>query len=81
MNQKLFKNKHINLEENIKKDLEKSFDLTYQDHKGKINLMWLNTKHKDFETMPLYNISDQFYNEKYCLSKMSSAPIPQNGQT
>ncbi len=78
-NPKIFPNEHYNLEENIKKDLEKSFDLTYQDHKGKINLMWLNTKHKDFSSTPLYSIQDNPYNEKYCLSKMSSAPLPQTG--
>ncbi|WP_072681335.1 sensor histidine kinase [Arcobacter sp. LA11] len=76
---KAFKNRHENLEENIKQDLQKSFDLTYKDHKGKINLIWINTRHEDVEDKPLYNSKDKPYNNKYCLSKMSSSDYPQTG--
>lgn len=79
-NPQRFVDEHTNLEERVKKDLEKSFDITYKDHKGKINIIWLNTKHKDFSTKPLYNLEDNTYNEKYCVSKMSSALLPQTGK-
>ena len=74
-----FKNEHNNLEEDIKKDLGKSFELTKKDHKGKINLIWINTKHENYAKKAIYNINDKTYNNKYCLSKMSSALIPQTG--
>jgi len=74
-----FEVKDINLESNIKNDLQKTFELTSKDHKGKINLIWINTKHKDYETKPLYDVNDENYNMKYCLSKMSSSSIPQTG--
>jgi len=75
----VFINKHNTLEEKIKKDLQKSFNLTYEDHKGKVNLIWINTKHKDYDSKPLYDIGDDTYNMKYCLSRISSSTIPQVG--
>ena len=74
-----FRSEHSNLEEKIKKDLQKSFQLTYKDHKGKINLIWINSKHKNYDSKPLYNYLDKTYNSKYCLSKMSSSNLPQTG--
>ena len=79
-NPQYFKNKHDNLEKDIKNDLQKTFELTKKDHKGKINLIWINTKHKDYSTKPLYKVSDKSYNMQYCVSKMSSVLIPQTGQ-
>ena len=75
----VFESKHISLESKIKKDLQNSFKLTRKDHKGKINLIWINKKHKGFEKEPLFNTKDKPFNEKYCLSKMSSLLIPQTG--
>ncbi|MBU3015824.1 hypothetical protein KO488_13735 [Poseidonibacter lekithochrous] len=75
----VFKNKHINLEEDIKNDLQKSFELSNKDHRGKINLIWVNSDYEKFANKPLYNINDNAYNDKYCLSKMSSSNYPQTG--
>lgn len=75
-----FKNAHDDLEEKIKDDLQKSFKLTYEDHKGKINLIWINTAHPLYKSQPLYHLNDKEYNEKYCLSRMSSASLPQTGE-
>ena len=76
---KLFRSNHYELEARIKDDLQKSFKLTSSDHKGKINLIWINAQHTFFETQPLYHFNDKYYNDKYCLSKMSSASYPQTG--
>lgn len=78
-NTNIFDNKYPDLESGLKKDLQKSFHLTNQDHKGKINLIWINTKNKDYLDKPLYSKTDKFYNNKYCLSRMSSSSIPQTG--
>lgn len=75
-----FKNKHDDLEKDIKNDLQKTFELTNKEHKGKINLIWINTNHKDYSTKALYEISDKSYNMQYCVSKMSSVLIPQTGK-
>ena len=74
-----FKSDHDSLEARIKSDLQKSFKLTYSDHKGKINLLWINMKNPNFSTQPLYESSDETYNKKYCMSKMSSSTFPQTG--
>lgn len=74
------KAEHGSLESRIKEDLQKSFQLTYDDHKGKINLLWINTKHQYYANQPLYHPNDKSFNEKYCLSKMSSANNPQTGR-
>lgn len=79
-NPKNLKNAHENLEKKVKEDLEKSFKLTQKGHKGKINLIWINTKTIDYEKKPLYNKTDNPYNPKYCISKMSSSDIPQVGR-
>jgi len=75
----VFKNKHINLEEDIKNDLQKSFELSHKDHRGKINLIWVNSNYEQFDNKPLYDTNDNAYNNKYCLSKMSSSNYPQTG--
>lgn len=75
----IFKDKHEDLEVMVKEDLQKSFKLTYKDHKGKINLIWINKKHNSFEKKPLYDVKDKSYNNKYCLSKMSSSDYPETG--
>lgn len=79
-NPSFFKNKHSNLEEDIKNNLQKSFELTEKDHKGKINLIWINTESENYAKSPLYEKEDKTYNMKYCLSKMSSSSIPQTGK-
>ncbi len=76
----VFINRQNDLEIQIKDDLQKSFNLTHGEHRGKINLIWINTKHKDYSSKPLYNIDDETYNMKYCLSRMSSVRIPQTGK-
>lgn len=76
----LFDKKYPDLEEGLKKDLQKSFSLTNQEHKGKINLIWINTNNIGYLNKPLYDKSDKFFNNKYCLSKMSSSLIPQTGE-
>ncbi|WP_320036044.1 histidine kinase dimerization/phosphoacceptor domain -containing protein [Halarcobacter sp.] len=76
----IFVDKHNDLEIQIKDDLQKSFNLTHGEHKGKINLIWINTKHKNYDSKPLYDINDETYNMKYCLSRMSSVRIPQTGK-
>lgn len=76
----LFESKYNNLEEEIKKNLQKSFQLTEKDHKGKINLIWINTKHEEYSNAPIYNIKDKSFNSKYCISRMSSVLIPQTGK-
>lgn len=79
-NPSFFENKYSNLEEDIKNNLQKSFELTEKDHKGKINLIWINTESENYANLPLYEKEDKTYNMKYCLSKMSSSSIPQTGR-
>lgn len=76
---RIFKTQHKDLEDNIKDDLQKSFNLSYKDHQGKLNLIWINSNYKQFDNKPLYDVSDNLYNNKYCLSRMSSSSYPQTG--
>lgn len=74
-----FRATDFGFEEKLRKDIQKSFSLIEDFHKGKIYLMWLNLKNIGKDE-PLYEKSDDyFYNEKYCLSRISNLKFPQTG--
>lgn len=74
-----FKATNLGFEEKLKEDIQKSFSQLEEFHKGKIYLMWLNLTNVQNNT-PLYEKNDDyFYNEKYCLSRISNFKFPMTG--
>ena len=70
----------MNFEFNLKKDVQDSFALTNDIHKGKIYLMWLDEKKLKDNKQPLYNTKDdRYYNNKYCVSRISNMDFPKTG--
>jgi len=70
----------MNFEFNLKKDVQDSFALTNDIHKGKIYLMWLDEKKLKGSKQPLYNTNDdRYYNNKYCVSRISNMDFPKTG--
>ena len=72
--------KKMEFEYQLKQDIQKSFSLNQDIHKGKIYLMWINeTKLKESD-LPLYNKNDDpNYNNKYCISQISNIKVPKTG--
>mgnify|MGYP005988551429 CR=1 FL=1 len=70
----------INLEYKLKKDIQHSFSLTNDMHKGKIYLMWIDINKAKNSSVPLYQTNDdRYYNNKYCVSKISNLDFPKTG--
>jgi len=61
-----------NLEEDIKTSLQKSFNLTYNIHKGKIYLLYLNQKYINEEDTALYTNDKTLQDKKYKISNISN---------
>ncbi len=74
-----FNKKSVYFESKIKADMQKSFSLTKDIHKGKIYLMWIDVENAQNNTQALYQSSDQYFNKKYCISQMSNVKYPQTG--
>jgi len=69
----------IGIESKLKKDIQHSFSLTQDMHKGKIYLMWVNENEiKKNEALYQKN-DDRYYNNKYCVSKISNLNFPRTG--
>jgi len=76
-----FDNMPMKFELKLKQDIQKSFELLDNMHKGKIYLMWINNKNLLNSNIPLYNSKDDhFYNNKYCISKISNLKFPKTGK-
>jgi len=77
---KLF-NSSVSFEYKLKKDIQHSFTLTQDLHKGKIYLMWINVENAKNSTKPLFNKQDdRYFNNKYCVSKISNLDFPRTGE-
>ena len=76
----IFIDKHLEFEYKLKKDIQNSFLLNENIHKGKTYLMWINEKKLKTSTAPLYDLKDDdYFNNKYCLSKTSGILFPRTG--
>jgi len=63
---------HFLFEDKLKENVQNTFNLTQNLHKGKSYIFWLNSKHENEKNIPLY-IKDVKKSEvKYTLSKMSN---------
>lgn len=69
----------VSFEDKIKKDIQKSFELTQSIHKGKIYLMWIDVQNAQKNDKPLYTSGDSYFNQKYCISKISNISSPSTG--
>ncbi len=67
------------LENKIKKDIQESFNLTQDFHKGKTYLMWVDVSQANTNNQPLFQKNDTLHNPKYCISKMSNINYPRTG--
>ena len=77
---KVFSDKSMAFEYKLKKDIQNSFALSEDIHKGKIYLMWINQKDLKNSDTPVYDIGDDhYYNNKYCISKTSNLKFPRTG--
>lgn len=75
-----FNTKGENFELKLKKDIQKSFSLMQNFHKGKVYLMWIGKKDTYNKNEAIYNIKDnEKTNKKYCLSKVSNFRFPKTG--
>ena len=63
---------HASFEEGIKVNVQKTFALIENFHKGKSYLIWVNPKLKNDDTRPLFEKNKDIRKERYSLSKMSS---------
>lgn len=74
-----FQASNLGFEATLKDDVQKSFAQMEAFHKGKTYLMWLNLEAKNSDK-PLYEKEDDyFYNEKYCISRISNLKYPKTG--
>lgn len=64
--------KHFPFEESLKINIQNTFNITQDLHKGKTYIFWLNSKYKNEDNIPLYNEDKSKSEQKYTLSKMSS---------
>lgn len=71
--------KEEDFESKIKKDIQQSFTLSNDVHKGKTYLMWIDVHNAHNTSTLLYNTSDKYDNLKYCISKISDVIIPRTG--
>jgi len=79
-NPKIMSNTSVGLEDKLKKDIQHSFSLTSDIHKGKIYLMWINKDKVQNSKKSLYEKGDdRYYNNKYCVSKISNFDFPKTG--
>lgn len=77
-NPKRIYKKSVSYEAKVKEDIQKGFSLTKDLHKGKIYLMWLNSNNKDNNQI-MYKHDDDYFNTKYCISKISNIIYPRTG--
>jgi two-component sensor histidine kinase len=71
---------YISFERKLKQDIQNSFLLNEDMHKGKVYLMWLNKNDLKNSNDPLYNKNDDpYYNNKYCISRTSNIKFPLTG--
>lgn len=76
----LSNNNSMRFEFKLKKDIQNSFSMMEELHKGKIYLMWLDEIKATKKDTPLYEKNDdRYYNNKYCVSKISNLKFPQTG--
>jgi len=74
------KNANLEFEYLLKKDIQNSFSLNEQFHKGKIYLIWVDQNGLKNSDDPLYHIDDDpYHNGKYCLSQLSNISFPKTG--
>jgi two-component sensor histidine kinase len=62
---------HLKFEDTLKENLQNTFNLTQDLHKGKTYVFWLNSKYKDEEKIPLYVENIVKAEDKYTISKLS----------
>lgn len=63
---------HFPFEKELKINIQNTFNITQNLHKGKTYMFWLNSKYKDEDDKPLYIEDKSKSEEKYTLSKMSN---------
>ena len=68
---KIFNKNHMSFEENIKTNIQKTFSLTQNIHKGKIYLLWINDKYIN-DSKPLFTNDELLKKKKYSISNMSN---------
>lgn len=62
---------HNSFEEDIKKNVQKTFSLMGKFHKGKSYLMWINPNHVNEDSRPLYRKTKEERKKVYSISNMS----------
>ncbi len=62
---------HFPFEETLKENVQNTFNITQNLHKGKTYMFWLNSAYKNENNKPLYEKDKVKSEEKYTLSKMS----------
>lgn len=67
-----FNPNHFSYEELLKENMQNTFNITQNLHKGKTYMFWFNSKYKDENDKPLYIEDKSKSEEKYTLSKMSN---------
>lgn len=77
---KTFNSKSMEFEFKLKKDIQSSFSLFDDIHKGKVYLMWVNEERLKDSKEPIYDKKDDYYfNSKYCISQTSNLRYPRTG--
>ncbi|AXX91943.1 hypothetical protein CPU12_06395 [Malaciobacter molluscorum LMG 25693] len=72
-----FKQNSFNVEANVKKTVQKGFELTQNIHNGKIYLIWVNNNIKNMN-ISFENLKNE-NNKNFCVSNISSLKIPKTG--
>jgi len=62
---------HLKFEDTLKVNLQNTFNLTQDLHKGKTYIFWLNSKYKDEDKVPLFIENIVKAEDKYTISKLS----------
>ncbi len=63
---------HSSFEKDIKINVQNTFNTTYNLHKGKTYLMWINSKYKKVDDKPLFTKDLNLRKDKYSISNMSN---------
>jgi len=63
---------HFIFEDTLKENIQNTFNLTQDLHKGKTYVFWLNSKYKNEDDKPLYEKDFKKSEDKYTISKISN---------
>lgn len=74
-----FEADYKDIEKDVKKIVQDGFSLSESLHKGKVYLMWVNTRLSEEERYLRFDQLENGNNQNYCISKISNVQTPQTG--